>query len=188
MSSFEFISVALSIVIGLGLTQLLKSAVVVLRAWGEHGVDVLPILWAMIVFVTIVQFWWALFELDAGNLVTEWSLAGFMLLLAGTVLLYVAAALVLPGVPSDLRGYFDGDGRWALGMLAAYNVFGVWANVSVFGAGLFEPLQLMMYGVTGVLCVVIVTRNRQMRVALTLAYAAFLVWGLFYAAPTTYPA
>lgn len=187
MSAFEFVSVALSIVVGLGLTQILRSAVVAFRARHEYALEVLPLVWATVVFVTIIQFWWAIFELDASGLVTEWSLSAFLLLLGLTVLLFLAAALVLPGTPTDLVSYFDADGRWALAMLGGYLVCGVAANVVLFGSDLADPVQVVMYVMVVLLGGVVFSRRGAVRLVLSAAYAVCLAWGLVSAAPPTYP-
>ncbi|MDX1495852.1 MAG: hypothetical protein R3253_17405 [Longimicrobiales bacterium] len=186
MSPFEFISVALSIVVGLGVTQLLRGAVTVFRARREHPVDALPVTWAFIVFLTIIQFWWALFELDAADLVVEWSLGAFLLLLWLAVLLYLAAALVLPGRPTDLTAYFDDDGRWALAMLAVYGMSGLVVNALLFGSGLGDPAQIGIYVTLVLLAGVIFVKRRGVRIALTVIYLLMMLSALSWAAPTTY--
>ena len=173
MSPFEFISVALSIVVGLAVTQILRGAVTVFRARREYPVDVLPVTWALIVFLTTIQYWWAAFELDAADIVVEWSLAAFLLLLWLAVLLYLAAALVLPGHPTDLTAYFHDDGRWALAMLGVYGISGLVVNVLLFGSGLMDA--------------VVFSRRRRVRVLLTVGYLLMMLSALSWAAPTAYP-
>ncbi len=63
MSAFEYFSVALSFVLGLGLTRLLLGALYVFRARERQRVHWIPILWAASIFLFQIQYWWAVFEL-----------------------------------------------------------------------------------------------------------------------------
>ena len=92
--AFEFISVALSFVLGLGLTRLLLAAVNVFRSRRRLKFDWIPLTWAAVIFLFQIQYWWAIFELS--GLVENWTLLQFVTLLVMAMLLFVAGALVLP--------------------------------------------------------------------------------------------
>jgi hypothetical protein len=97
MDAFSYLSVLLSIILGLALTQLLQG----LRGIALHRTRVrlyLPVLaWATTLMLIFVQTWWAMFGLRRH---TEWSFIQFFIVILHTVLLYMLAAIVLP----DFRG------------------------------------------------------------------------------------
>jgi hypothetical protein len=64
MTPFEFILVALSFVLGLGITRLLSSTVNIFRWRNELDIDWVPLVWAAVVFLFQIQYWWAIFELS----------------------------------------------------------------------------------------------------------------------------
>ena len=145
MSVFEYISVAVSIVIGLGLTQILRSLVVVFRARREHPVSWFMVVWAVVIFLIGVQFWWAMFQLHAEGMVPRWSIVAFLFILAIAVTIYLASAIVLPGEPKDLRTYMDEDGRWVFVALIVYGLMAVFANLALFDASPAEPVNVGTY-------------------------------------------
>ena len=113
MDAFSYLSVLLSIIIGLGLTQVLTAAGRLVRYRDRVRADWLPLLWAAVLLVVYVQVWWSMFGLRYRR---EWTFADFLMVLAQTGTLYVMAAVVLPeeideaGV--DLRAYYERHHRW----------------------------------------------------------------------------
>ncbi len=98
MSTFEFVSVLLSIVVGLGLTHLLTGVGNAL----EHRRDVrfywVQGLWVVNVGLIFVSFWWATVFSHADR--ATWYFPNFVVLLVYAVLGYLCAVLI---VPSDLE-------------------------------------------------------------------------------------
>jgi hypothetical protein len=86
---FEFLLVIVSILLGLGITELLAGLVRILR--GELVAGKIHALWMFIIFQLQVQLAWGLWGLRAKE---EWQYPEFLLLLLAPVLLYLAAAAV----------------------------------------------------------------------------------------------
>lgn len=188
MSSFEYISVALSIVVGLALTHILRSAAAVFRRRTSVRLDALSIGWTGIILLKILAFWWSIFELDAQGIVTSWSLSSFLLLVSLAVVLYLAAALVLPSDAPDLRVYFEEDGRWAVAAVAAYSLLAAVVNTSLFSSGPLDPNQLGLYGSAVVLVVIVLVKRRWLRLGLSAIYFVVTCLGMLAALPSAYPA
>jgi hypothetical protein len=108
MDAFSYLSVLLSIIVGLGLTQLLTAAGRLIRHRDRVRVDWLPLLWAAVLLVVFVQVWWSMFGLRTYR---EWTFTGFLLILAQTCTLYMMAAVVLPeqveGTTVDLAAHYE---------------------------------------------------------------------------------
>jgi hypothetical protein len=90
MNVFEFLLVIVSIMLGLGITELLAGLVRVLR--GELVTGKLHALWMFVVFQLQVQLAWGLWGLRSK---VEWQYPEFLLLLLAPVLLYLAAAVII---------------------------------------------------------------------------------------------
>lgn len=122
MDSFRWIVVPLSLVLGLGIARLLTSGVALFQSRRQAKLDWIPPVWAACIFLWQIQFWWSLIELSGTR--QSWAIGHFLTLLALVLLLFVAAALVLPSekltTGSDLRESFRQDGRWALLFLSVY--------------------------------------------------------------------
>jgi hypothetical protein len=122
MTPFEHLAVLISIVLGLGLTQLLMSAHRLVQARGRVRFYWLPVAWAAILFVSLIEWWWASFSLRTQ---TIWNFFYFLFVLLSPVALYLAAAFALPEIEAggdqryDLRAYYYGNRAWFFAVLAA---------------------------------------------------------------------
>ena len=95
MDLFEFLLVVVSIILGLGIAELLGGVVRLLR--GDLIPGKLHALWILIVFQLQVQLSWGLWGLRDRE---AWRYPEFMLLLLGPGLLYMSAAVLFPSVGS----------------------------------------------------------------------------------------
>ena len=93
MDAFGYLSVLLSIIIGLGVTQLLTGLGRVIRHRDQVRIDWLPLLWAFVLLVVFVQVWWSMFGLRN---YTGWTFGSFLFILGQTSALYLMAAVLLP--------------------------------------------------------------------------------------------
>ena len=153
MDAFSYLSVLLSIILGLGLTQVLTAVGRVIRHRDRVRVDWLPMLWAGVLIVVYVQVWWSMFGLRE---LRSWTFIEFLVVLAQTVTLYMMAAMVLPeqieDTGTDLRGYYDRHHRWFFAFFFATLVVSVGKDV-VIGGRLPEPANLAFHIVFAAICV-----------------------------------
>lgn len=107
MDAFGYVSVIFSVVIGLGLSHLLNAVVELVKARHRVRFYWVHLLWVALIFIGHIFLWWTMWNL---RLVRDWNFFSFLLLLLAPVLLYVAAAFLVPKVepetPLDLREYF----------------------------------------------------------------------------------
>jgi hypothetical protein len=119
MKPFEHLSVLISIVLGLGLTQLLTNVHRLVQAGKRVKLYWLSVLWTALIFVSQIEWWWASFALRNDAV---WNFFYFLFLLLSPVSLYLAAAFVLPEVEDDrtydLREYYYENRGWFFAMLA----------------------------------------------------------------------
>ena len=145
MDAFSYLSVLLSIILGLGITQILTAAGRLIR--GRRAVIPYwpPLVWAGLLLVVYVQAWWAMFELRTHE---SWTFVGFLVVLLQTITLYMLAALVLPdggdGGSIDLRAHYDEQAPWFFGFLAATVVVSALKEVVLEGS-LPEPANLAFH-------------------------------------------
>jgi hypothetical protein len=107
MDQFSYLSVLLSIVVGLAITQILQGyrGIVLARARVEVYWPV--IVWSALLLAINVQSWWAMFGL---RVIADWTFAAFAIVLAQTIIQYLLAAIVLPDFGGadkiDLRDHY----------------------------------------------------------------------------------
>lgn len=107
MDEFSYLSVLLSIILGLAITQILQG----LRARMLSHARVQPYwptqVWAATLLLVCTQTWWALFDMRDRH---DWEFNQFAVLLTQTVLLYLIAGLVYPDFGEekvvDLRAHY----------------------------------------------------------------------------------
>ena len=101
MTQFEFISVAVSIVLALSLARLLGAVPHLLapgRRYWVHG------LWAAILLLIHLGFWWAIWayrEVDA------WTFRGFAAVMLAPALLYLTGTILVSDSPADVESWKD---------------------------------------------------------------------------------
>jgi|GEM_PF-1499272 len=144
MTPFDFVAVAISIVLGLGITELLSSGIKVFLHRKEIELDWIPCVWAASIFIAILQYWWVFYQLSTS--VQTWTPLHFLSMLLVLTCLYVAAALVIPDTAVEnlegLRVAFESHGKWAVFSLGFYVFLVVFVNVFLYDAS-FIPQNLL---------------------------------------------
>mgnify|MGYP001556947271 CR=1 FL=1 len=135
MDAFSYLSVLLSIVLGLAITQLLGGLAALVRAR-----DRVKMYWPVpvqmaAVFLISLQLWWALFSL---NETRNWTFAAFLIVLLQPVTVYLMAAFITPDVPPegevDLRERYFRETRWFFGSIVAALVVSLAKSLVLWGA------------------------------------------------------
>jgi hypothetical protein len=96
MDVYEFILIPSSIIIGLGIAELFRGVVRILR--GELKAGSLHLLWITLVFGYQVQWFWASWEMSTHG---TWLFPEFIIFIIGPIGLYMAAAMLFPATDSD---------------------------------------------------------------------------------------
>jgi hypothetical protein len=134
MDAFNYLSVLISIVLGLAITQLLQGYRTMLIARSRIDLYGAPFGWAALLLIVGVQMWWSMFGLSHHG---QWTFLQFAAVLLQVVLLYLLAALVFPDVGADQRldlrqHYFD-QAPWFFGFGMALLVVSVVKDLIVMG-------------------------------------------------------
>lgn len=123
MGQFEYLSVLVSIVIGLAITQLLSGAARLIQLRHRVRPHATTLCWMATLFVIDTQIWWAAFDRRE---TVHWNFFAFLMFLAMPVLAFLASYLVLPELGDedspDLAASFDRNRPWFFGCLGAVAV------------------------------------------------------------------
>jgi hypothetical protein len=133
--TFNYLAVLFSVVIGLAVTEILQG----LRrqiAWRRRVTTYWPaLLWSLVLLVVLAQTWWAMFGLRNHR---DWTFAMYGAVLLHTVLLYLAAGLVLPEDPAtkdgDLRAHYLANATPFFGLVVAVGLASLLKDIAVDGA------------------------------------------------------
>lgn len=139
LNAGEYLSVLVSIIVGLGLSHLLGSVGKLLSRRRRVRVYGPAVASAVLVFLAHVQFWWGSF--DFGERI-ENNFFAFLVFLLTPILLYLVAVLVLPELDQDesgevsLREHYYEARPWFFGLAALIPVATALRNAGFQG----EPL------------------------------------------------
>ena len=107
MTPFEYVSVLISIILGLGITLVLTGVAELIRRWSTLTHFWPYLIWIALVFVLHVHEWWVMYELKT---ISSWSLPVFLFVILYPILLFILANLLFPTKWSkkgmDLRSFY----------------------------------------------------------------------------------
>ena len=93
MTIFEYVMVLTSILIGLGIAELLGGIIRILRSGFKENIFIPQILWAIFIFLYILNIWWSRWDLRD---IMDWNFVQLLLSLTGPIILYILAGLIFP--------------------------------------------------------------------------------------------
>jgi hypothetical protein len=169
MDAFGYLSVLLSIILGLAIAQVLQGYRALLLARGRIHLDPAPLIWSGVILLFAAQAWWASFDLNARH---EWDFLDFAVILVQMGLLYMLSAIVLPDVPPehsvDLAGHFERHRQAFFAFLLAMLVSSA-AKDLVLEHRLMSRMNLAFHGVFAAAAVAgILFSGRKAQLALAL--------------------
>lgn len=171
------IATGVSMVLGLGMARLLLGLVTVFRTRSVSPLDWLPLAWAAVVFVVMLQYWWAINK--SPIVLAENNFSIFVYLVVMTLLLFLSAALILPNRAEDevigLQLFFERDGRYGLLAYAGFLIIAFTVNVFLYGSSPISLWGVLDIPMIAIPCAVFLTRSRKARVWLTAAYLPLLL-------------
>lgn len=175
MTAFEHLVVLISIVLGLAMAHLLSAVHRVVLHRAQVRFYWLPLLWALLLFLTQVVWWWGIFALRG---VEDWNFFYFLTVLLSPVALYLASASVLPeveaGRPCDLRAYYYHNRGLFFAAVTAGPVLDAVRRWTV--AGTWEDVGVMSNAISALLVASLtVGRRPAHHAAVTLVVAALFV-------------
>ena len=134
MDPFSYLSVLISIVLALSIAHLLSALVRVVHNRSRSVIYWPSLTFAYVLFLAIIQVWWADFGL---NRHADWTFAAFASTLLIPADLYLLCALLLPSadLPSadDMRTAYESNRVWFFGGIFALPVLSFTQELLVDG-------------------------------------------------------
>ena len=113
MDAFSYLSVLISIILGLAITEVLQGLRGLVIARARVRMYWPSVAWAVLTMLVSVQSWWAMFGMRH---LESWSFVQFAVVLVQVIATYMLAALVLPDFEGDhtidLRTHYFRQVRW----------------------------------------------------------------------------
>ena len=119
MDDFNYLSVLVSIVLGLGITNLLTGLATLVRGRARIRLYWPMPVWIVTLFLIHVQTWWSMFGMRR---IEGWNFGAFLVVLMQPVLLFVMTALIVPKFSEgegvlDVRADYFRESRWFFAVL-----------------------------------------------------------------------
>ena len=171
MDAFGYVTVIMSVVIGLGLSHLLTGVVELVKARRRVRFYWVHLFWVGLVFVGHIFLWWTMWNL---RLLKDWNFFSFLLMLTAPVLLYASAAFLVPkveaGASVDLREYFYENRPAFFGVNAAFTALMSAENWLLTGHPSPAPVTIVFAVWFVMLCASAFVRNARYHAAVALLF------------------
>ncbi len=96
MESFNYLSVLLSIVVGLAITQVLLGFRRLILSRAKVKLYFPTMIWAALALLIAIQGWWASFAMRTH---ANWNFVALLVIMLQAISVYMVAALILPDLP-----------------------------------------------------------------------------------------
>jgi hypothetical protein len=177
LDTYNYLAVLVSIILGLGITNLLSGFASLVRERSRVRMYSPVAIWMITLFLAHAQMWWAMFALVS---VDHWTFAKFLAVLLQPVALFLTSAFIVPSLagagPVDLKEQFIRESRWLgcglFGMLAASAI----KNFVIEGH--MEPLDIAAHAGFAIpaLATIFVRNDLVIRIIAPLTLLALLVY------------
>lgn len=188
MTEFELLAIPLSLILGLGITNILSDVSDAIRDRERVPLHWLPLAWAFLIFLFQVQYFFVLWDFYESGMVWTWP--NFGPALFNCIILYLSAGLVLPGRRnSDCESLlmdFEKHGRLSLITLAMMLVVVSILNGYYSGdidsyyhvAHWFSTANILNIVLLTLIFIVLFTKSFAIRAAGTIMFAIFQLYGM----------
>ena len=182
MDEFAYLSVLITIILGLGITQLMTGFGRLIVS--HQGVRLYwpTVAWVALLLIFHILTWWTMFGLRNYR---GWTFLAFLVLLLQPIVLYLLAALILPDFSPasriDLKTNYYYNARWFFSLLVIFFCVSLLKDLTLFGT-LPEKANLAAHVIFMALGIAAIGTRREryhqllipMNVILTGAYIAVL--------------
>ena len=177
-SLYTHVRVVLGMVVGLGLTHLLRHFARIIDRPVRERTYWVHLLWAVSMFLYLLHFWWWEFRLVH---TLNWTFLLFLFVALYALLLYLLCAIIFPDSLDgyrDYEEYFYSRRRWFFGLLGlAYvvDLVDTWIKGVAYYEGFGPELQLRSLVYVVLCAIAMATPNRRFHAAFVVASLAYQV-------------
>jgi peptidoglycan/LPS O-acetylase OafA/YrhL len=146
ISAFEYVSILVSIILGLGITQILSSLADLL--YHHHKVKLYwpHVIWVVFIFFLHVQDWFITYQLKD---LPEWNIPQLMFVLAYPILLFTCAKMLLPTNESeesyDMRKFYESQYRVIFTLVGLSVILSILFNIYILKRPPAEQAVLILF-------------------------------------------
>ncbi|SVB01512.1 uncharacterized protein METZ01_LOCUS154366 [marine metagenome] len=114
MSIFEYVMVLVSIIVGLGITHMLKGLVKIIQD-KNRNLYWIHLVWSFNIFFTLIFFWWWQYKLID---IQQWTFALYIFVIVFALIYYILSTLLFPEkLLVTYKEYYFDKRKWIFGIL-----------------------------------------------------------------------
>lgn len=158
MSAFEYVTVLIAIVLGLGIARILTGIASVIKKSDKVVLYWPHMLWVLFILVLHIQEWWIMYELKSHQ---PWRLPFFLFIMIYPVNLFLLARLLFPDKLNrkltDLKQYYYRNFRKLFVLLILSALVSVLYNLFVLHPSLLD--QVLQIGLVLTVSVITIRKS-----------------------------
>ncbi|MCG8413066.1 MAG: hypothetical protein MI746_02505 [Pseudomonadales bacterium] len=175
MSQFEYVSVLVSIVLALGMGEIMICWARMIQQRERIQFSALHLFWSVFIMLLMVQFWWGFWQF---SVITDWSMFDLIHILVETAALVIGALIMLPGrqIPADLdlEEFYFKHHRVFFGLAMVMVSSLITADIFILQIPIADPENIIRATALILLIPPLVSDNRKLHYSLGLAYFLLL--------------
>jgi hypothetical protein len=177
MSEFEFLAVLISVVMGLGVTNLLAGVGRTIHRRKQVRPDAVHTLWSATAFLVLILNWWVFFQWSD---FPDWSFEAFLAIVLWAVALYMLSVVLYPpdmAEDEDFREVFEINRQWIMAtfmVVALTDILTTAIRGDLLNPPAYTPFVLHL----AVVCLagIFIKGRRFHLIAATWLFGSLLVW------------
>ncbi|UXX80054.1 hypothetical protein N7E81_02905 [Reichenbachiella carrageenanivorans] len=181
MEPFEYVIVLISIILGLGIAQLLNGIADMLAQFKKTKFSVAHSIFVVVLFFVFFQDWWYTFQYSRE--IEQWSQFIVLALVSFPIALFMLARFMFPtgsrSQETDMYAYFSENWRWLYAIFASTILISIVQNITISGYTFTEQIPLMLYFTWYVVFISLNIQNQKYHNAFQIAQ--LLLWIYFFA-------
>ncbi|MBV8099224.1 MAG: hypothetical protein JOZ31_08705 [Verrucomicrobia bacterium] len=161
MESFNYLSVLISIILGLAIAQVLQGVRGLVLTRSKVKLYTPTVIWTGMALLIAIQGWWASFSMHQQ---ARWNFLGLLTIVLQATTVYMIAALILPDAKGDktvdLREHYFAHRHWFFGAVLSSVVFSLLKELVLYDR-LPHPLNLGFQVAFGAIAIIAMLLRRE---------------------------
>jgi hypothetical protein len=175
ISPFEYVIVLISIILGMGITQIVSGLASIIHRWEKVNIYWPHLLLVILVFLIHIQEWWAAYDMRNYE---YWRLPTFLFIILYPVNLYILARILFPiswrGKVIDLKEFYYQHYKRIFLFTITLDILGIVDNVFISGYKMSD--QVVQFIVLGILIFATLKANRNEVVHKAIAASLMIIF------------
>ena len=179
MTSFEYISTLLSIIIGLGITHLFVGISRLINNPRKLKIYWIHLLWTLFIFLYLISFWWFEFKF---NTIQDWTFQLYLFIILYAVLLFFLCVINMPfHFPDNFKENFYSSRKWFFTVLLIIHIIDIFDTIlkgsdNIASLGIGYIIHILIYIILTI--VAIFARKEIVHGIIVIVFNIYIIWYL----------